>query len=253
MKRIAYVMMAFAMLFTLSCNPDDSNKGKGGKDDGSESKLGIKIDGVFTDWAAIDASYVTVAKNNPNSPWEGVVEIRCCADPDFVYYYIKYDQETLDELLGLNDELPIRLNINVDGEFESGYLSYSLDGYDFIVEGDLGNGEGAWGEFDATLYQRIDGAWTKPALLEPGHGLVSGKGAGREYEIMLAKEIFNNAAAGSSVPMAFGDVFQTGIRFYETTVGNPGYWEELSNLPNTSIDEGDGSGWGHLMTVNTIK
>jgi hypothetical protein len=70
---------------------------------------------------------------------------------------------------------------------------------------------------------------------------------------MLAKEIFNNAASGSEVPMSMGEVFQTGIRFYETTVGNPGHWEELSNLPNTSIDEGDGSGWGHLMTVNTIK
>ncbi|MBP5676090.1 MAG: hypothetical protein J6W94_03655 [Bacteroidales bacterium] len=250
MKKIAFVMMAAAALFfTFSCNPDetpskDKDKGKEEQKEEEQPKINITIDGQFDDWAAMDASLYVSAKNNPNSPWEGVAEIRCCADPDFVYYYIKFNKEAIEEQLANNESLPIRLCINTDGEFESGYTSYFLEGYDFIIEGPLGNGEGGWGEYDGTLHQRI-GSWV--SLLEPNSGLVQGKGAGVEYEILLAREIFNNAIAGSTeVNSPISDVFHTGIRFYCNG------WEEFSNMPNSSIDEVD-NGWGHLLEVPTIK
>lgn len=248
--------MAVAAMMFFACNKPEENKGNG-KEGGGENKepeeetakVDIKIDGDFADWAAINPEYVAVAKNDPNSKWEGVAEIRCCANADFVFYYIKYDKETVEELLSLNDVLPIRLNINTDGEFESGYTSYSLDGYDFILEGSLGNGEGGWGNFEPEMHQRI-GGWV--SLAPSTSGICSGAGAGHEYEILVSRDLFNNAAAGSDVPMPMGDVFQTGVRFYETTVGNPGHWEELSNMPNSSIDVEE-SGYGHLLEVAVIK
>lgn len=248
MKKIAFVLMAATMFFTLSCNPDDPNKKDNGKNEGEEQtqepKINITIDGDFSDWAAMDASLYVSAKNNPNSPWEGVAEIRCCADPDFVYYYIKFNKEAIEEQLENKEALPIRLCINTDGEFTTGYSSYFLESYDFIIEGPLGNEEGGWGNYDGTLHQRI-GSWV--ALLEPNSGLVQGKGAGVEYEILLAREIFNNAISGSTqVNSPIGDVFHTGIRFYCNG------WEEFSNMPNSSIDEVE-NGWGHLLEVPTIK
>ena len=255
MKKV-FAFMAIAAMVFVACNKnDDPNKGKeGGKEEGKEqeeekAKVDIKIDGDFADWAAINPEYVAVAKNDPNSKWEGVAEIRCCANADFVFYYIKYDKETVEELLSLNDVLPIRLNINTYGEFESGYTSYSLDGYDFILEGSLGNGEGGWGNFEPEMHQRI-GGWV--SLAPSTSGICSGAGAGHEYEILVSRDLFNNAALGSEVPMPMGDVFQTGVRFYETTVGNPGHWEELSNMPNSSIDVEE-SGYGHLLEVAVIK
>jgi hypothetical protein len=47
-----------------------------------------------------------------------------------------------------------------------------------------------------------------------------------------------------------GDIFHTGIRFYTDGAGS---WAELSNMPNASVETGDGNGWGHLMEVKTVK
>ena len=71
-----------------------------------------------------------------------------------------------------------------------------------------------------------------------------GKGAGNEYEILLARELFNNAVPADH---KMGDVFYTGMRFYQ------GDWAELANIPNAAVDDENPNGWGHLMKVTTIK
>ena len=252
MKKILVFMAMAAMVLTVSCKKENNNNNnnQGGNGGTEETGLAIKIDGKFEDWAALKPEVVSVAKNNPNSPWDAVSEIRCCADADFVYYYIKYNNTALKEMMDNAEEtLPIRLNINTDGEFESGYKSYSLDGYDFIVEGELVAGK-QWAEFSGTLHQRLDG-WQE--LLSSASGLVTGKGNGNEYEILFSRELFNNAVpAGQKM----GDEFYTGIRLYYKTYNETKEkweWTELSNLPNASAEEGDGNGWGHLMKVTTVK
>ena len=245
-KFLTFLALAAAVCF-VSCNKNNDDDEEQGQE--AEKGLAIDINGEFGDWAALKPDVVASAKNNPNSPWDAVKEIRCCADKDFVFYYIKFDSSVLKEQMDNGEKLPIRLCINTDGEFTTGYASYFLEAYDFIIEGALANGSGAWTDYDGTLHQRTyipenekDG-WV--VLLEPGKNLVAGKGAGSEYEIRLAREIFNNAVpAGHKM----GDVFHTGIRFY----GNGG-WGELSNMPNASVEEGEGNGWGHLLTVTTAK
>ena len=74
-----------------------------------------------------------------------------------------------------------------------------------------------------------------------------GIGKGTEYEIWLDRAIFNEAANTSSDPKPMGDEFQTGIRFYYNG------WEEFSNVPNSSLEEEDGSGYGYLMRVKFNK
>ena len=250
MKRISIIALMLATALSFSCGKTGKDTDEKGKKEKAKG-LAVQIDGKFEDWAALDPKVVSVAKNDPNSPWDAVNEIRCCSDADFVYYYIKYNSQVLNEQLENKEELPIRLNLNTDGEFTSGYKSYSLDGYDFIVEGALGDQNGGFGEFAGTLHFRTmidkDGeqkeGWKE--LIPSTGGLVIGKGAGNEYEILLARELFDNAVpAGHKM----GDVFYTGIRFY----GNGG-WGELSNLPNASVDEGEGNGWAHLMKVTTTK
>ena len=204
----------------------------------------IEIDGTFDDWSALDVKTYKKAVSDPDAPWEGVTEIRCYANAENVFYYIKFDEESLAECKAAETPaMHIRLCINTDGEFESGYKNYFLDGYDFIIEGSIMD-EGAFVDFDGTLHQRIDG-WV--ALLEPGNGLVSGKGAGSEFEICLVRPVFNEAANTSTVPMPMGDDFQTGIRFYWNG------WDEFSNMPNASIEEEQGNGWGYLLRMFTNK
>ena len=234
-------MTATILAVSVSCNKDNGEDDNGGNEEQSAG-LGIKIDGNFDDWATLKPENVVSAKNNPNSPWDAVSEIRCCADKDFVYYYIKFNREAVNDLMDVKDDMPIRLCIDTNNDFTTGYENYFLDPYDFIIEGGLAE-NGAWGTYDGTLHQRTsEGKWNE--ILKPGSNLVTGKGSGGEYEILLAREIFSNAVPAEH---KIGDVFYTGIRFY-------GYdWGELSNMPNTSIEEGDGKGWGHLLKITTAK
>lgn len=242
MKKFLALLAMAASFLAVSCqkNDDDEEEQKQEETKG----LDIKIDGNFDDWAALKPDVVVSAKNDANSPWEAVKEIRCCADKDFVYYYIKFGKGDLDDLLSESaEELPIRLCINTDGEFTTGYENYFLDAYDFIVEGGLAAG-GSFAAYDGNFYQRVDGSWNK--ILPEGSNLVKGAGSGSEYEILLAREIFNNAVSSDQ---KMGDVFYTGIRFYTDGAGS---WAELSNMPNSSV-EVDERGWGHLMKVTTVK
>ncbi|MBO7071225.1 MAG: hypothetical protein J6W09_08035 [Bacteroidales bacterium] len=242
----SFIFAALALVLFVSCGKNKPDRPRDDDPDDIETPASITIDGEFDDWAALDQSKVKIARNNPESPWEAVKQISVYADKDFVYYYIEYDAESLADLLGANDPLHIRLCINTDGEFTSGYSSYFLQAYDFIIEGALGNEAGGWKDFDGTLHQRVGGEWK--TLLEPGHSLVSGKGKSNMYEIQLIREVFNGAVASSETPNSpMGDVFHTGVRFYGPA------WAELSNLPNSSAEEGDGKGWGNLLEVTTSK
>ena len=245
MKKFLAILAMAASFLAVSCQKNNGDDDDDNKQEETKG-LGIKIDGAFDDWATLKSDVVFSAKNNADSPWDAVAEIRCCADKDFVYYYIRYNATAAKEQLADNDALNIRLCLNTDGEFTTGYQKYFLDFYDFIIEGPLADGAGKWTAFDGTLHQHSGGTASADfhELLKPNNNLVMGKGAGSEYEILLAREIFNNAVpAGHKI----GDTFYTGIRFYYAG------WNEFSNMPNASVADGDGSGWGHLMKVTTAK
>ena len=140
-KFLTFLALAAAVCF-VSCNKNNEDDEEQGQE--AEKGLAIDINGEFGDWAALKPDVVASAKNNPNSPWDAVKEIRCCADKDFVFYYIKFDSSVLKEQMDNGEKLPIRLCINTDGEFTTGYASYFLEAYDFIIEGALANGSGAW-------------------------------------------------------------------------------------------------------------
>lgn len=246
MKKI-FAIMALVAAVAVACTKDDTTGKKKNKDNNPDEQTyvaPITIDGDVSDWAKLDASKVASAKSNADSPWDAVKEIRCYADEMYVFYYIEYAKDQIADILGAaTDELPIRLNINTDGEFTSGYTSYSLDGYDFIIEGSLAE-DSKWTTYDGTLHQRI-GSWKE--LLAPGNGLVTGAGKDNFYEIQLTREVFNSAAMASEVPMPMGDTFQTGIRFY--TNG----WGELANMPDGAVTDDNTGGYGHLLNVTTVK
>ena len=206
----------------------------------------ISIDGSFDDWAALSTSTFVSAKNNSNSPWTAVNEVRCYADANYVYYYIEFNNNVLKEELENGSTLPLRLCLNTDGEFTSGFSNYFLESYDFIIEGYMADGTGSWATYDGELHQRVT-RWV--SLLKPGSNLVYGKGSGNKYEIMLNRELFNSVVSNDQ---KMGDIFYTGLRFYGMCGGNS-YWGELSNMPNSSIKEEQGNGWGHLLRVTTIK
>ena len=260
MKKYLLSLLAIAAIICASCEKKPQPGPKPDDPDDPEQPQYVQpitIDGDFADWAKLDQSKVASAKCDAatSEGWNAVKEIRVYADELYVFFYIEYDNSKIGDLLAaasgekMNSEgqmekigLPIRLNLNTDGEFTSGYTSYSLDGYDFIIEGSLAE-DGAWKSFDGTLYQRI-GGWQN--LKDAGNGLCSGAGNGNKYEICMIRELFNAAAGASAEPKLMGDEFQAGIRFYTPD------WSELSNMPNGPVTEENSKGYGHLLNVVTV-
>ena len=259
MKKYLLSLLAVAALVFTACNkdPQPNKPDKPDTPDDPEPEVPeyvqpITIDGDFADWAKLDASKVAVAKcaSDTKDGYDAVKEIRVYADELYVFFYLEYNNDKIADILAgttnpadpEHNELPIRLNLNTDGEFTSGYTSYSLDGYDFIVEGAVAT-DGAWSSFDGTLHQRIDGGWTE--LLAGGSGMCSGAGSGNKYEICLIREVFNAAAGSSTVPMPMGDEFQAGVRFYTAP------WGELCNMPNSPVSDDNANGYGHLLNITT--
>lgn len=232
--------MIAMMTIAVSCNNETKKEGPG-KGDGPEgNEAAIAIDGKFDDWSKVSGAAIAV--NSPESRWTGVNEIRVYAEGDQIFYYVRYDKETIADLIQ-GEELPLRLNFNTDGEFTTGYGSYFNQAYDFMTELSVIDGSGNWGDaMSSTLYQRIDGSWSE--LAGPGSGLTIGAGAGREYEIAVDRTIFNRAANASTVPMPMGDTFQTSMRFYDNG------WGELSNMPNDPDTE---NGYGDLLEITFVK
>ena len=252
MKKLFLTLMAVAAIMCISCKKENKPTPKPGPDgpdnpdpEEPEYVQPITIDGDFSDWAKLDASKVAVAKGNANALFTTPKEIRVYADELFVFFYLEYDNAAMGEMLVEGEGLPIRLDFNTDGEFESGYHKYFQESYDFMIEGSVAS-NGQWASFDGGFYQRIDGGWTDPALLAEGSGMCSGAGSGNKYEICLIREMVNAAAGASTVPMPMGDEFQCGVTFYTPS------WGELGALPNDAVSDDDAKGWGHMLNVTTV-
>lgn len=249
MKKFLLFLASAAFIFAACniINPDPDPEPEPEPEPVEEGEP-IEIDGEFDDWAKLDQSKVAIAKNNADSPWSYVKQMRVYANEGYVYYYIEFDNAELKEQMAIYDDehsgLPMRINLNIDGEFASGYANYSLDHYDFIIEGALTE-KGQWTSFDGTLHQRTSG-WNE--LLKVGSGLCIGAGNGNKYEICLDRAVFDRVEKLEGQPNAIGNVFHTGLRFYTAD-----WSSELSNMPNAAITEDNSHGWGHLLEVTTVK
>ncbi|MCR5019153.1 MAG: tyrosine-protein phosphatase, partial [Bacteroidales bacterium] len=195
----------------------------------------IDIDGDFSDWSSLQAGTFYKVVNNPGSLWGGVKEMRVYATAETVNYYVKFDQDALQEAKNAaTPTMNMQINLNTDGEFTSGYSGPFLDKYDFMIEGSIMT-NGNFKDFNGRLYQRINGSWGSSL----GSGMTSGAGSGIEYEFSLDRAKFNTAANTSSDPMSMGDEFQTGLSLLWNG------WTTFSNIPNAS------GGNGHLLNVQT--
>ena len=222
MKKLMTLLGVIAMIMAVSCqkpsntNSPSGNSSQGGEEDGGGEQNPtytneIIIDGQFEDWANVDPSLVVTCKTNPEAKWEGVTLMKVFATKDAVFYYAEYDSDILDLYKATNSLFPGRVNINTDGEFESGYEKYWKQKYDFMFEGNFDDGNGGWGTFDITLYQRIlDTATNKWGWVNLGKGALSGAGTDNIIELKVDRAKFNELTNAGTDPKPFVSTFQTG-------------------------------------------
>lgn len=89
MKKLVFVLMACAAIFAVSCNKDDSSKKKSG--DKTKYESPINIDGVFTDWADLDAAKTSSASCNEKSAYLDLKVLKAYCDELYLYLYVEYD------------------------------------------------------------------------------------------------------------------------------------------------------------------
>lgn len=272
MKKLISFIGIIALIMTVSCQPttlagtdtgnsDNSGNGGGngnggnggngenGGNGGSEAVTTITIDGDFSDWANIDQTKLFTAKNHRESLWEGVSQIKVFNTEDAIYYYAEYESDVLETYIADGSKFPGRINLNTDGEFASGYDKYYLQKYDFMFEGNFDDGNGNWGSFDLTLYQRIGSEWSPL-----GKGILSGMGKDNQLEMKVDKAKFNEATNKGTSPMPIGDTFQTGMTFYYTAWNEAKQkeeWVALSVLPNAANT--DNGGKANLLEITSGK
>ena len=262
MKKILSFLGIIAMIMTFSCqkngtdqpagNTTGDNSGEGGGG-GTTYTNEIVIDGQFEDWANVDPSLIVTCKTNSEAKWEGVTQMKIFATKDAVFYYAEYDSDILDSYKATNSLFPGRVNINTDGEFESGYEKYWKQKYDFMFEGNFDDGNGGWGTFDIALYQRIlDTATNKWAWVNLGKGALSGAGTDNIIELKVDRAKFNELTNAGTDPKPFVSTFQTGMTFYYTVhdeATGKNTWETMSVLPNAAISASDAEGKANLVEI----
>ena len=267
MKKImtlAAMFAAVAMTFS-ACQPED-NPGNGGgntcPDCGEDPCVcedefvsAIKIDGDYSDWAALDQTKVASCTGNADYPNPGLKALKVYADAVYIHAYIEYDME-----FASTNNTAIHFYVNSDndtatGGYDDAHLSPDCD---FMLEGRIySNGEVV--SFDPGMFlwcaptndagwAGFDGSWDPSftpdesnlwgADLVEGSGAAQGTGGDGKYELSIMRMMLPG--------VTWNDTFTLGIDMSAD-------WATVGVLPNTApgdeAEGGDPNGRTDKLTV----
>ena len=242
MKKIFAIAAMAAMLIACGEKPEE-NKPNGGENNGGGNTEEpvyvdpITIDGDFADWAALDASKVTVVTCAENPYYAALKTVKVYADD--LYINIYFEAEYLTEGDDAND-FHIDVCLNCDGdETTGGYAANWTDaGIDFLLEGCVRTA-GAFVDYDADAFDwagevGAEGwSWNADLGVGAGAGLTAGKGTFEGYEIKILKDL---------IPMNFGETYTLGV-------GLSMSWNRYGLLPNADVTEEDVKGLAAQIVV----
>ena len=249
MKKI-FVLMAVAAMVAVSCQkPANGGKENGGKDnDGKQDEYvqPIKIDGDFSDWAALDASKVATATCDPDATDTALKLVKVYADKLFVFVYFEWDTDQT-EWVPDTDHVPFHMYINHDGDSATGgYADQWSDACsDMLLEGFLYDANGL-ASYDPGCYLWIGEAnasgwgWEPDGenVLASGSGLCQGAGVtSGKYEIALLREMY---------PGKIADNFSIGFDIQKA-------WTTVGLLPNGASTDENPSGTVPSLQGVTVK
>ena len=202
-----------------------------------EYKALVTIDGDFADWAALDASKVSVAKCNADAKWTALETVKVYADEMYINVYFEFsDDEIADRAW-----VPFHVYINQDASEAAGNDQFlGQGGQDWLLEGAV-MADGEFCSYNPALFS-YDGAedtveWAYGEVLPEGSGIGSGAGAGNKYEFALMVEMLQG--------VELSDVFGIGFDIQQS-------WNSVGVLPNTAIADDNANGAVEMLQV-TIK
>lgn len=197
----------------------------------------VQIDGNFDDWAALDASKMSIATCAPDAQWTGLKVLKVYMDEIYMFVYFEYDDEAIPDKSAVQGHVYFDIdNDESTGGCNNQWLPGSIE---YMGEGKFFSG-GAVCSFDPSLSiwtgEVNAGGWEWESILPSGSGLFNGTGKNGAYEMAMLRESFTDIT----------DEFGFGIDIQQN-------WNSVGVLPNATLDEENPTGKSHLLTVKLAQ
>lgn len=210
----------------------------------------IKIDGDFSDWAALAKGTFTQTYGDEDATHPALTHCKVYADPDYIYVYFEWDTDAIEAIPGV-EHVPFHCYINTDGDATTGGYGdqFAEACTDILLEGWIyGGGEegGELGTYDPAVCSWTGEAgangwsWSDPPLIGDGSGVGEGAGVEGKYEFKIDRSMLKDVG----YPVA--DVFGIGFDIQQN-------WDSVGILPSTAPDEGNATGYLPLLVITTQK
>ena len=251
-KFFLYAVLCAAVMVSFSaCNkPNDDDDDEGGENTEFVSK--IKVDGDFSDWAALPAAKVAVAQNQ-SADKNALKVLKAYADKVYLNIYFEFDDAQI-----VDKAWPaVHVYLNSDGNKSTG--GYGDEFADACVDCMLETAifsEGEWNDWNASFWRWVGEAngsgweWTTipeaernsdnlwGALIGEGSGISHGMGSGNAYEIQILREMLDGEQ--------FANTFGVGIDIQQN-------WSSIAYLPNAATTDENPNGLANMLDVTIDK
>ncbi|MCR5017673.1 MAG: hypothetical protein K6A64_02640 [Bacteroidales bacterium] len=256
MKKV-FVFMALAALVFVSCGKDDPKKEHGGKTGGYEAP--IKIDGDFSDWAALPADKVVVTENSELSAYQDLKKMKLYYDQYYLYAYIEFNFAAYGNKVGAADGV---------------WFATSMFCFNSDNDTSTGGYPGQWEQGDTPCidgfaeYTIVDGnpddGTVGSLVAEPEFGFYNWSGApnGNTWSWEAAEGDVSKFAKAyctdKAIEIAFLRALYPGGKMEDTiTVGvnfQINGWDATGALPNKGeVTETNPTGRPNLLQISVVK
>lgn len=179
----------------------------------------ITIDGDFSDWDALAATKVYVAKSSEDSRYLGLKTLKINATSTNINGYL----EVNDDIIVPDVSVYMNIYLNVDNSISAGNDTWKGQaGIDYMTEGYLMKSN-AFVSYDPTVYKYTGAennwSWSVESILSKGKGITMGSGSGNRYEFTIDK------AKLSEHQIEIDDTFSLGVIISQN-------WNTIGALPS---------------------
>lgn len=247
MKKVLSFLAVAAMMF-VSCGEKDNPTPKPQDDPKQEDPVEepyvcpITIDGDFADWAAIDASWISEAKTDPDATHTAMKVVKVFADDLFIMVYFEWDKDQITHEPEV-EHVPFHVYMNGDGDASTGGFAdqFSDACIDLLMEGFIYPDGAAIGSYEPGLYSwsgDVNGSgWSWEGLGDIA-GITSGAGIEGKYEFQIMRELY---------PLGkVADTFSIGFDIQQG-------WNSVGILPNAAPTDDNPAGTAPSLQVKTYK
>ena len=195
----------------------------------------IKIDGDFSDWAAVTPLTATC---DPDAKYTALTTLKVYTDEMYIHVYFEFSEDEIVDLAWVPFHVYINQDNNTEGCGDDQWIGQG--GQDWLLEGAVIADTFCSYNPSFSSYAGVDPAtveWAWTEVLPESSGVASGAGAGNKYELSIMKEMLPGVELAST--------FGLGVDIQQS-------WNSVGVLPNTAIADDNANGAVPMLQVPAV-